>query len=308
MSRFDRRLKPELVNRNTGIMSSGISQTMRRTQSVPTTTRQVTTSASAVRSGSPRPGTADCKIRPRSSNQMLGTSVFMGDSTNPSKPSIEVIETSYEPGQQNNISSDIILDNISKRNKLITEKIQKTRDPNVRLLYGHEIRLNTVEGTIDCLNQIKCSEVRNSQLNAEYEANISRLTVVLDTITQELNEMKLKIEVYKEERCQEISQVDIKVDSNLEKIKNNKTFISEIKNEIRDYVNLRPLIQTNTVRYEEYDNKIKELEVKNGIMENKNNVLKNSIETVKNILIQVVQGSDYKKKGVIKELKNINLN
>ena len=264
MSRFDRRLKPELVNRNTGIMSSGISQTMRRTQSVPTTTRQVTTSASAVRSGSPRPGTADCKIRPRSSNQMLGKSVFMGDSTNPSKPSIEVIETSYEPGQQNNISSDIILDDISKRNKLITEKIQKTRDPKVRLLYGHEIRLNTVEGTIDCLNQIKCSEVRNSQLNAEYEANISRLTVVLDNITQELNEMKLKIEVYKEERCQEISQVDIKVDSNLEKIKNNKTFISEIKNEIRDYVNLRPLIQTNTDRYEEYDNKIKELEVKNG--------------------------------------------
>ena len=175
MSRFDRRLKPELVNRNVGVMSSGIRQEQRK---------QIQPSKiNIVRSSSPRPGIADCKIRTTSNNQMLGKSLFMGDSVNLNKPSIQVIESSYEPIENNenqSFSQDVILEDISKKNKLISERIKKTRDPNMRLLFGHEIRLNTIEGAVDCLNQIKCNEVLDNQKEIEKSTQMNDILNTID--------------------------------------------------------------------------------------------------------------------------------
>ena len=60
---------------------------------------------------------------------MLGSTLFMGDTTNPNRPSIEVIENAIASPSQNSepVSSNtqtITMDNVSVKNGMLVEKLK----------------------------------------------------------------------------------------------------------------------------------------------------------------------------------------
>jgi hypothetical protein len=292
MSRFDRRLKPEFVNRNVGVMSHGITSNRRV---VATPVRRVNT----IRSSSPRPGTADCKIPTPNSRPMLGQSVFMGDSDNPNKPSIEVIEKSYNPNSENNqgknttFPQDVIFEDIAKKNDMITEKIKQTRDPNMRLLYGHEIRLNIIEGNVDMLNQVKCNEVRESQLDTE---NKTQIDDMIRSIEQ-LNEGDLKKE-----------QMIEKINLNVEKINQDICENTKNRTDVKDSYNkrcndLEDNLLKNQTNITKNHKKIEEQVAKIQEMEYKNMELNTKIDVFKNIILKLLLNTDKKYNSEIEQIE-----
>jgi len=303
MSRFDRRLKPEFVNKNVGVMSHGINKIRQVPKNRVRQARQTRQArqVNTIRSSSPRPGTADCKIPVAGGNkQMLGQSVFMGDSTNPNKPSIEVIEKSYDPeaGKKICFSQETIFDDISKKNAMITEKIKNTRDPNMRLLFGHEIRLNTIEVNLDMLNQIKCNEVRESQVDVE---NKTQIDDMLHNI-EELSKNDLKKEQVIETIKNKFEEINEKIINYTDNANEKEISYNDKQREFQEELNN---IKVDTIsfhkKFEKQENKIKELEEKNVN-------LQVSISIIKNILKKIVEDDELDKECIVNELEEIEIN
>tara|TARA_B100001142_G_C14321107_1_gene650452 strand:+ start:910 stop:1680 length:771 start_codon:yes stop_codon:yes gene_type:complete len=256
MSRFDRRLKPQEFNNR---------QTYRR-------------------SSSPRPGEATCKLRPRNKNNgMLGSTLFMGDTTNPNRPSIEVIENAIASPSQNSepVSSNtqtITMDNVSVKNGMLVEKLKTIRDPNVRIIYNHEIRLNTIEATVDCLNDIKCGEVLNEQKKNE------EIYVMKD----------LELRIKNDEKLISQNKIDLNlIKENITDINNNN---DEIKKKIRE--NLEYLEGKIELRIDEKINGIESIK-------NENIELKEKIQNLKEILKNVLLSNDENKEDILVEIENL---
>ena len=250
MSRFDRRLKPEEFNKR---------QNNRR-------------------SSSPRPGEATCKLRPTNKNNgMLGKTMFMGDSKNLNRPNIEVIESAIVSTNDSNSYTNT-MNNISSKNNKLAEKLKTIRDPNVRIIYNHEIRLNTIEATVDCLNDIKCGEVLNEQKKNEE--------------TYVIKDVKLKIDSNE--------QLITQNNNNLNLIRENISVINNNNNKLK---------KTIDKNLEELERKIEStvIEKTSGIetIINENIELKKKILNIKEILKNVLLANDENKDDIIREIENL---
>ena len=292
MSRFDRRLKPEFVNR-TGIMNNGVKSKDIRV--VPNTVRQINT----IRSSSPRPGTADCKIPATNGNKMLGKSFFMGDSANSNKPNIEVVEKGYHPEntiqRELSFSPDDIYSEIEKKNSIITQKLRQTRDQNMRILLRHEIRLNIIEGNVDMLQMVKCSEVREDQINTE---NKMQLNDMLHTV-EELSKNDLKNE-------QIIEKIKLNVESinqnlseyNRNNEDNNMSYKEQISHLNEANVNQK---EKNREIYSELEKYKKSM----NTLKDKNISLNIYLSTMKSIMKKIIESDELDKESILNELEEI---
>ena len=256
MSRFDRRLKPTEFNKKR--------QTNRR-------------------SSSPRPGEATCKLRPNKNNGMLGKTMFMGDAKNPNRPNIEIIERgtlskSENTVEKNSNNNTISMDNVSFKNNQLVEKLKTIRDPNIRIIYNHEIRLNTIEATIDCLNDIKCGEVLEEQKKEEKLHIFTNLNNVVN------------------ENCEYIQRYSETFEVITGDMEKNKSDNVEKRNILSEKINkLENIIE---FKFSEKMKEMDEIKIKNINLEKK-------IESYKEILKNIVNCRDENKDELLLEIENL---
>ena len=126
--------------------------------------------------GSPRPGTATCKIRTNKPKILSG---FINVQEKNVRKNVVTDENSSNLIQE--ISSKSLVKNVDIIDKTIetNEKLKKviaaTRDPNMKRLLYHELRLNTIEVNLDCLTDIKCVEVNQNQKTTEETYNLETI-------------------------------------------------------------------------------------------------------------------------------------
>ena len=147
---------------------------------------------------SPRPGTATCKLQPKKTTMLSNTSMLLNTKKN------EVI---------NNIAhtTNIMINEVSEKNERLLQKLEISRNPTERILLNHELRLNTMELNVDCLNNFECNEKEDyqSQINLQ---------------KKQINDLESKLKLF-EERIMNMSSI------------NSKNIQEEVTMDINDIVN-----------------------------------------------------------------------
>ena len=170
------------------------------------------------------------------------------------------------------------MNNISSKNNKLAEKLKTIRDPNVRIIYNHEIRLNTIEATVDCLNDITCGEVLKEQKEKE------------DTyVIQDLNS---KLERNSEMISKQIIQFGL-IEKNILDAGNKNSELQEKIN--RDIEDLEKKIKGKIVEKTTHFETIK----------NENDELKQKIENIKVILKNILMANDDNRDDIIREIENL---
>tara|TARA_B110000261_G_scaffold162282_1_gene205535 strand:- start:7 stop:687 length:681 start_codon:yes stop_codon:yes gene_type:complete len=136
-------------------------------------------------------------------------------------------------------------------NEELKKLIRKTPDKNIRLILGHEIRLNTIELNIDCLNDMKCEKIYEEQQLMEKDQKILINSRKVDQI-----EILVKETLFEVEKKKELLEInDVEINNN---ITNNVNEINIIKETLEKY-------QLELTKNEEDKNKLN-----NNLIENKN--------------------------------------
>ena len=118
---------------------------------------------------SPRPGTASCKLRPNNTKMLSNITT------------------------DNNViqnQASVLIDEVSQKNERIMGKLQVSRNPTERILLNHELRLNTMELNVDCLNNLDCDEKNSYQMQIDTQKKqIHSLEKKLQEFEDKLNSM-----------------------------------------------------------------------------------------------------------------------
>lgn len=227
MSRFERRLKPEKYN-SRSLNSSSVSSNRR---------------------ASPRPGTATCKLRTKPQKMLSGFITVKEKQLNNQEldNSIVTDETSEKKLIIEEVASTNIVetqDDIIDRTMMINEQLKismtRTKNPTLKKLLAHELRLNTIELNLDCLTNLKCSEVSKTQENDSELRSIEDTIIKVNTFDQVTKELNLENEnINKRINKFEDIQKDVQNSclENIEDIKNVKArmgVLDEITREIEE--------------------------------------------------------------------------
>ena len=226
MSRFERRLKPEKYN-SRSLNNSSVSSN---------------------RSASPRPGTATCKLRTKPQKMLSGfITVKEKQSNNQVLNNMISDETSEKRVIIEEVASKNIVetqDDIIDRTMMINEQLKismiRTKNPTLKKLLAHELRLNTIELNLDCLTNLKCSEVSKTQENDSELRSIEDTIIKVNTFDQLTKELNLENKNINK-RINEFEDIQKNVQNscleNIEDIKNVKARINvldEITKEIEE--------------------------------------------------------------------------
>ena len=87
----------------------------------------------------------------------------------------------------NSISS--MIDEVSEKNERIMNKIKQSKSASERILLNHELRLNTIELSVDCLNNMKTLEMdnkNNEENNNLQEEKIKTLEKTVSELSDKL--------------------------------------------------------------------------------------------------------------------------
>ena len=126
-------------------------------------------------SGSPRPGTASCKIK-KKNVKLVSNNVVVDEINN-----------------QKNLTNNIIIDDVQKKNEKIAERLKVCSNQSERILLNHEMRINNVELNVDCLNNLEENQINNENLeilknNFDYLLNENtNLKEEVHNLTKKLN-------------------------------------------------------------------------------------------------------------------------
>ena len=194
-----------------------------------------TYTATAKKRYSPRPGTADCKLPSRQD-------VIM---SSPMQNNVVLSSNNLNNNVENR--TNMLINDVSEKNAKIMEKLKKTSNQSEKILLNHELRLNTVELNVDCLNNMKTdSEDKEMQVELEnykkkvntLEKNLKELGDKMILLTQMIQENEIKNRTNKKEKKSNKVTLDIndieeevvkKVDNkNLEKNTADETDSSEV--------------------------------------------------------------------------------
>ena len=145
--------------------------------------------SSTTRRYSPRPGTADCKLPTRND-------IIMGENDKNSKIS------------NNSIVSNTI-NEVSNKNERIMQKLRVTKNASERILLNHELRLNTIELSVDCLNNLNCGKSNDESQLLEQRNKINTLEKTVNELSEKLILLTQMIEIKKVDK-QTDTQVDKK--------------------------------------------------------------------------------------------------
>ena len=209
------------------------------------------------RSSSPKPGGVPvCKLPKKNNRVMLSGFIDVNEKGTSMQQS-----TMQQSTKSNSIIEDITneapkyvdskIKKIMNVNEELKNLIRKTPDKNIRLILGHEIRLNTIELNIDCLNDMKCEKIYEEQQLMEKDQKILINSRKVDQI--EILVKETLFEVEKKKELLEINEVEIN-----NNITNNVNEINIIKETLEKY-------QLELTKNEEDKNKLN-----NNLIENKN--------------------------------------
>ena len=134
------------------------------------------------KSSSPRPGQAVCKL-PKNNNNVLSGFINIKEKEISSNNQNVMIEELQEETQDSSIKK------VMNINDQLRKAMGKITDKNIRLIYGHEIRLNTMELNVDCLNDIKCSSILNVQEDDEKQQLIINNTEKITELYSKYNNL-----------------------------------------------------------------------------------------------------------------------
>lgn len=247
---------------------------------------------------SPKPGQATCKI-PKKNNTMLSGFIDIREKNTTNNTSNTVNNTTNNTTQNKKIIIEEIKENkeidsnikkVMNVNNQLKKAMEKITDGNIRLLYGHEIRLNTIELNVDCLNDMKCENIYNSQTDNEKEQQVLNNSEKIEEVSSNYN--KLLLIIKKNENLNEEKIKEMNENINQEKIRinyleNNNNNLQNKLNEINDIDSkLIKFIEETKQKTEENkiekenEKQIQENEKK--IQENEKQILRNDIENLKN--------------------------
>jgi len=171
------------------------------------------------------------------------------------------------------------MNNISFKNNKLIEKLKTIRDPNLRTIYNHEIRLNTVEARIVCLDDIKCGEVLDEQKSKE---NLHVLTNLNNKVDENCEANRYYSELFS------------KVTKNIEKT--TKTIDENAR-----MFNMK-IEEVNEIFEQKLEEKMRDIED----VKNKNKNLKERLERYKQLLKNIlIDNTDENKDALIEELENL---
>jgi hypothetical protein len=106
-------------------------------------------------------------------------------------------------------TQDSSIKKVMNINDQLRKAMGKITDKNIRLIYGHEIRLNTMELNVDCLNDIKCSSILNVQEDDEKQQliinNTEKITELYAKYNNLLSSIK-NISKLEKDRTEEINK------------------------------------------------------------------------------------------------------
>ena len=71
----------------------------------------------------------------------------------------------------------------SEKNERILRKLEISKNPTERILLNHELRINTMELNVDCLNNFECSEKPDYQFQ-------------IDLQKQQINDLESKLKLF----------------------------------------------------------------------------------------------------------------
>jgi hypothetical protein len=262
------------------------------------------------KSSSPRPGQAVCKIPKKKNNILSGfinirekNANFSNTSQNTSQNKVIIEE--IEEVEDSNIRKIM---NINDQLKLAMEKIT---DKNIRLIYGHEIRLNTIELNVDCLNEIRCEKIYYSQQEEEKEQETINNLEKMEEININYNNLLLKInsnEKQFNEKNEESNKNNVEEMRKIMDIETNERRLECLINDLTEKLDTIPnsieeKIKSNEKSSENVEKeKEREKEREQMIINIENLKIKN--EMLLNIVKKIASKLD-DSKDIIKEIKKI---
>lgn len=252
MSRFERRLKPKanVVSR---------------------------------RQSSPRPGSANCKLNTGKKTKMLSGFIEVAEKNNENKPLIQEVKASNLLELE-----DDALEKTMKINNTLKETIVNTRNPTLKRLLVHELRLNTLEINLDCLTDLKCSEISEQQTINQEKKNIDETIRKVSTFDEKIEKlMQENIEFKK--LFSELNQYQA---TNLESIDQNKTEISEKFNIINELENNLKIITDNYVNNEKIEDiyhLFRKVESENNLLKKENKLMEEKIKKIEEVLNTLIE-------------------
>ena len=277
------------------------------------------------RSSSPKPGGVPvCKLPKKNNRIMLSGFIDVNEkTTNNEQNTMQQNTMQKNTMQQQNTKSKIIEDitkevpkytdnkikKIMNVNEELKNLIRKTPDENIRLILGHEIRLNTIELNVDCLNDMKCEKIYEEQQMLEKDEKILVNSRKVDQIEILVNKTLLEVEKKKESLEMQDTEINNNIQNNTDKINNikenlqkhdidskkNYELINEIKNDMK---------KNNYDNKEIFENFNEEIRKRDEFINN----LKNYNLKIKSILEKIMSKS--KKTELandLDELESINL-
>ena len=230
------------------------------------------------RSSSPKPGGVPvCKLPKKNNRMMLSGFIDVNEKTTNNEQNTMQQNTMQQNTmqqntiqqntiQQNTKSKSIIIEDITNEepkytdtkikkimnvNEELKNLIRKTPDKNVRLILGHEIRLNTIELNVDCLNDMKCEKIYEEQQMLEKDEKILVNSRKVDQIEILVKKTLLEVEKKKESLEMQDTEINNNIQNNTDEINNikenlqkrdtdskkNYELINEINNDIKKNIN-----------------------------------------------------------------------
>jgi len=138
---------------------------------------------------------------------------------------------------ENNTTNSVTttINEVSEKNERIMKKLQITKNASERILLNHELRLNTIELSIDCLNNLNSGEKESDiSLNKNkidtLEKTVIELGEKLILLTQMIEEIKTSNESSKKSQKNGVTMdiSDFVEKSVQKKVKNSSTIVEEV--------------------------------------------------------------------------------
>jgi len=179
------------------------------------------------KSSSPRPGQAVCKL-PKNNNNVLSGFINIKEKEISSNNQNVMIEELQEETQDSSIKK------VMNINDQLRKAMGKITDKNIRLIYGHEIRLNTMELNVDCLNDIKCSSILNVQEDDEKQEIIINNTEKITELYAKYNNLLSSIKNISKLEGDHAEEINKNIEQEKIRISNLDTNYNNLEQKIRE--------------------------------------------------------------------------
>ena len=179
------------------------------------------------KSSSPRPGQAVCKL-PKNNNNVLSGFINIKEKEISSNNQNVMIEELQEETQDSSIKK------VMNINDQLRKAMGKITDKNIRLIYGHEIRLNTMELNVDCLNDIKCSSILNVQEDDEKQQLIINNTEKITELYAKYNNLLSSIKNISKLEGDHAEEINKNIEQEKIRISNLDTNYNNLEQKIRE--------------------------------------------------------------------------